>query len=64
MLPRVEAGVQRIVVLPHHVAGAGAHLASDGLHMQASLVPYDAISAIAPRGEQALVFVMMRLDHN
>lgn len=51
-------------MLPHHVAGAGAHLASDGLHMQASLVSYDAISAVAPRGEQALVFVVVRLDHN
>jgi hypothetical protein len=51
-------------MLPHHVASTGAHLAANGLHMQASLVSYDAISAVAPRGEQALVFVVVRLDHN
>ena len=50
-------------MLPHNVAGAGAHLAAYGLHMQASLIPYDAITAVAPGGEQALVFVVVRLDH-
>ena len=51
-------------MLPHHVAGAGAHFAAYGLDMQASLVPYDAITPVAPGGEQALVFVVVRLNHN
>lgn len=46
-LPRVEAGVQRVIMLSHHVAGACAHFAAYGLDMHTTLVSYDSIAPTA-----------------
>ena len=63
--PGVKAGIQRVVMLSHHVSSASTHLAGHGLNMHPALVTYEAIAATTPaRGEQALMLVVVWLNHD
>ncbi len=47
-LTRVKAGIQRIVMLSHHVPSPGTHLISHWLDMHPALVTYEAVTPTSP----------------